>query len=231
MCGNELASTSEDKKHASYVYVQKGDSNVSNHVQKRIRYLFLIPVLVMVRLLLFDRDVVVTDIAITIGTFALAIAMFVIVSRNRREDDARIESSPSTSSSRGEDTPLKSFLHRNNVRMESNWWKKMNSTPPGRFARFMGKKGTIIGFSTENENVTLTMTMDGRVRVGNDSLARHDFDIYGPEDHMLIMLRNAKSIRSIPGSMRVKLRGREVRPEIEAFVTDGITTTLRILFE
>ncbi len=229
MCGNELASISENKKHASYVYTQKEDSNVNRYIQKRLRYLFLIPALVTVRLLIHERDV--ADAAIILGIFALSITLFVIVSHKRHLEDVRIRSDSATSSSNRENLPIISFLNRSNVRMESNWWKKMNSTPPGRFARIIGKKGSTIGFSTENENVTLTMTMDGKVRVGNESQLKHDFDIHGPEDHMLIMLQNAKHIHSIPSSMRITMRGKEVQPEVEVFAAQAIATTLRVLFE
>jgi len=79
----------------------------------------------------------------------------------------------------------------------------------------MGRRSFILGFESENEELTLTFTKDGRVLLGNDDISRHNIDLVGPEEHLLAMLAEGGDLQSIPDSVRVRIGGREFPTDLE----------------
>jgi hypothetical protein len=73
----------------------------------------------------------------------------------------------------------------------------------------MGRKSFVLGFKTENEDLTLTFTKDNIVLLGDDKSSTHNIDFEGPEEQILAMLSDGGNLRSIPDSIRVRLGGRE----------------------
>jgi hypothetical protein len=79
----------------------------------------------------------------------------------------------------------------------------------------MGRKSFILGFESENEELTLTFTKDSHVLLGNDDLSRHNIDFVGPEECLLAILADGGNLQSIPDSIRVRIGGREFPADME----------------
>ena len=169
------------------------------------------------------------DIAFLAMIAALVIMPFLVSRYRRRQDSLRSVDYPRHMISPSQKEPLKATLHRSLIRIEGNWTKRCEGVP-GRLARLFRRGDQVIGFGTENERVTLTLSWDRRVTLSDSGLSKHDFDLDGPEEEMIMMLENARDIRSVPSSIRVRMRGRDPRPEFDYVVRDTIAKLLRILF-
>lgn len=183
--------------------------------------------LLLIRLIAYGGDV--SDVAFLAIIAALAIMPFLTSRYRRHQDSRRSVDYPKHVASSNQKEPLKATLHRSLIRIESNWTKRCEGMP-GRLARLFRRGNQVIGFGTENERVALILNWDRRVTLSDGNLSRHDFDLDGPEEEMIMMLENARDIRSIPGSIRVRMRGRDTRPEVDYIVRDSTAKLLRILF-
>jgi len=169
------------------------------------------------------------DIALLAMIASLAIVPY-LISRHRRSQDALLHGHAlRRSSARNEREPLKGFLHRNLVRIESNWAKRCESLP-GRLARLLRRRNQVIGFGTEREQVALLLSWDRRVSLTSGDLLRHDIDLDGLEEEMLTLLENARDIRSIPSSITVRVRGRAPPSHVDYAVRDSAAKMLRTIF-
>ena len=160
---------------------------------------------------------------------ALAVVPFLISRYRRRRDAEGSVDYPKYRHTGNEAEPLKSTLHRSLIRIESNWTERCEGLP-GRLARLFRRRSQVIGFGTENEHVALVLSWDCRVTLCDGGLSKHDIDLDGPEEEMLVLLENARDVRSIPGSIRVRGRGRDPRPEVDYMVRDTVAKLLRTLF-
>ena len=181
----------------------------------------------LIRLIVYGGGVF--DLAFPAIIIVLAIMPFLLSRRRKRQDSQRSAYYPKHVTVRNGKEPLKATLHSSLVRIEGNWIKRCQSTS-GRLARLFRRGNQVIGFGTENERVTLTLSQDGRVTLTDGGFSKHDFDLDGPEEEMLVMLENARDIRSVPGTIRVRMRGRDVRPEVDYVVRDTVAKMLRMLF-
>jgi len=181
----------------------------------------------LIRLIVYGGDAI--DIAFPAIIIALAIIPFLLSRRRKHQDSQRSAGYPKHVTAGNGKEPMKVTLNRSLVRIEGNWIKRCQSTS-GRLARLFRRGDQVIGFGTENERVTLTLSQDGRVTLTDGGFSKHDFDLDGPEEEMLVMLENARDIRSVPGSIRVRMRGRDVRLEVDYVVRDTVAKMLRMLF-
>lgn len=181
----------------------------------------------LIRVVVYGGDSLDIVLVAIIATFAV---VPYLISRHRRNQDRHLSAHRLKRSTTGnEREPLKGVFHRNLVRIEGNWIKRCEGMP-GRLARLLRRRSQVIGFATENERVELTLSWDGRVTLSDGSLSRHDIDLRGPQEQMLVLLENAQDIRSIPDSIMVRVRGRDPPLEADYAVRDGIAKTLRTLF-
>jgi hypothetical protein len=154
-----------------------------------------------------------------------------LVFRHRRNQDKRLSAHRLKPSVAKDDRdPLKGALNRNLVRIEGNWMRRCEGAH-GRVARLFRRKRQVIGFGTEREQVALILNWDSSVSLTDGIDSRHDLDLDGPEEEMLILLENAKDTRITPSSIRVRMRERNSRPDIDYVVRDAAAKMLRILFK
>lgn len=188
----------------------------------------VILVLLLIRIIMFGGGIF--DIALIAIMTSLAIVPY-LISRHRRNQEALLSAHPLKHlSARHEREPLKGVLHDHLVRIEGNWIKKCESFS-GRLARWLRRRDQAIGFSTEREQVTLVLSWDRRISLTSNDPSRHDIDMEGSEEGMLALLENARDIRSIPSSIRVRVRGRDPPPQVDYAVRDGAAKMLRTIFE
>lgn len=107
------------------------------------------------------------------------------------------------------------------VRIEDNW-REFAESPGGRIA-FARRRTFVMGFKTENEEVTITIPPDGHAFLGDDYLSTHNLDFEGPEKDLLALLEYGRDIPSIPDSISVKLGGRDSPPSIGFGIMSPIT--------
>lgn len=181
----------------------------------------------LIRVIVYGGDSV--EIGVLTVIAALAVVPFLISRRRRHHDAQRSADCPKYRPTGNETEPLKSTLHRSLIRIEGNWTERCEGMP-GRLARLFRRGSQVIGFGTENELVTLILSWDCRVTLSDGGLSKHDIDLDGPGEEMLMMLENARDIRSIPGSIRVRMRGRDPRPEVDYLARDTVAKLLRTLF-
>lgn len=162
--------------------------------------------------------------------FTLAIGVQVLYPWYRRRKEARSKDEHLVRPrATNVDDPLKDVLNRNLVRIDDNWSRRCQ-TLWGRITRPLRKDQAVV-FVTGSENVALVLAKDGRATLEDYHMSKRTIELEGPEYDMLTMLENARDIRSVPGPIGIRVRGREVdRADIDYMLRDSVAKTLRTLF-
>jgi hypothetical protein len=127
-------------------------------------------------------------------------------------------------------TKIESILSRNILRIEENAAKK-RSGALGKFRGAFWRSGTLV-FKSECETVTLGIDDEGHASVNKGMPPNPGFELVGPHDSFLTMFGDERNVRSIPGSIIIRLGGRELPDETsQRMFRKGIERLLRALFE
>jgi len=127
-------------------------------------------------------------------------------------------------------TKIESILSRNILRIEENAAKKRRGAL-GKFRGAFWRSGTLV-FKSEREEVTLSIDREGHASVNRGMPPNPGFELMGPHDSFLTMFSDERNVRSIPGSIVIRLGGRELPDEMsQRMFREGIERLLRALFE
>ena len=127
-------------------------------------------------------------------------------------------------------TKIESILSRNLLRIEDNAARKRRGLVGKLRGRFW-RSGTLV-LKSEFEEVTLSIDDEGRASVSKGRPIEQSIELLGPHEPFMEMFKDERHIGSIPGSIVVRVGGRELPDEMsQRMFRDGIARLLRALLE